>query len=333
MNTTNLSNLSSLALDAVRVGCRIASSVQQEIVDSASSVEKLDESPVTVADFAVQVAIAQLLADHDSPYPMMAEEDSSVLATADHSRLRTRILDLLSDVGIELTSDELLAVLDRCDHPGGSRGRFWVLDPIDGTKGFLRGHQYAVALSLIEDGQPVLGILGCPNLNPNELEGEPTGCLFLGVRGEGAQVTDLETDEVRSISVCDTRDSSQAVVCRSYESAHSAVGNTARIASDLGIDVPAVGIDSQVKYGILALGIASIYLRLPRRADYREKIWDHAAGALIVEEAGGRVSDVSGAPLNFGEGPLLDRNGGIVVTNGLLHDSVLEATRRVLAST
>ena len=66
-------------------------------------------------------------------------------------------------------------------------------------------------------------------------------------------------------------------------------------------------------------------MRLPTRADYREKIWDHAAGALIIEQAGGRVTDIDGNPLDFTQGRELKNNHGIVATNGPIHDAVLAA--------
>jgi 3'(2'), 5'-bisphosphate nucleotidase len=88
--------------------------------------------------------------------------------------------------------------------------------------------------------------------------------------------------------------------------------------------------DSQAKYAGLARGDASIYLRLPTRKDYQEKIWDHAAGLIVVEEAGGRVTDVRGAPLDFGRGGTLAGNSGVIATNGPIHDEVLAAVMKVL---
>ena len=87
--------------------------------------------------------------------------------------------------------------------------------------------------------------------------------------------------------------------------------------------------DSQAKYAVVARGEADIYLRLPTRADYREKIWDHAAGALIVEEAGGVVTDITGRPLEFNHGRELAANRGVIVTNGRLHAQVIEAVRAI----
>jgi len=89
--------------------------------------------------------------------------------------------------------------------------------------------------------------------------------------------------------------------------------------------------DSQCKYGVVARGESAIYLRLPRDELYRERIWDHAAGSLIVEEAGGRVTDARGRALDFSAGRTLDRNSGVVATNGLIHEAVLDAVAGVLA--
>jgi 3'(2'), 5'-bisphosphate nucleotidase len=85
--------------------------------------------------------------------------------------------------------------------------------------------------------------------------------------------------------------------------------------------------DSQAKYGIVARGDAALYLRLPspKSPDYRENIWDHAAGSLIVEEAGGRVTDMYGQPLDFASGRKMLHNRGVIVSNGLLHTAVIEA--------
>ena len=111
------------------------------------------------------------------------------------------------------------------------------------------------------------------------------------------------------------------------EAAHSSHDDAARIAERLGVTAPGVKVDSQVKYGTVARGDADAYLRLPKTLEYREKIWDHAAGALVVEEAGGRVSDIAGRPLDFGRGYQLEGNLGVIVTNGHLHQDVLAAVK------
>ncbi|NES00990.1 MAG: 3'(2'),5'-bisphosphate nucleotidase, partial [Symploca sp. SIO1B1] len=96
-----------------------------------------------------------------------------------------------------------------------------------------------------------------------------------------------------------------------------------------GITTDSLRMDSQAKYGAVASGQAALYLRLPspKTPNYREKIWDHAAGTIIVEEAGGRVTDMYGQPLNFSLGAKLVDNQGVIVSNGAIHETVLAALR------
>jgi 3'(2'), 5'-bisphosphate nucleotidase len=113
----------------------------------------------------------------------------------------------------------------------------------------------------------------------------------------------------------------------SVESAHSDQAGHAVLARAIGISAPPLRMDSQAKYGALARGDAALYLRLPSpdAPGYREKIWDHAAGSLIVEEAGGRVTDAEGRPLDFAGGRAMTGNRGVVASNGELHERVLAA--------
>ena len=127
-------------------------------------------------------------------------------------------------------------------------------------------------------------------------------------------------------------DSTDAVFCESAVSMHSDRGGHAGIAKRLGVTAAPVRMDSQCKYGAIARGDASIYLRLPSSATYREKIWDHAAGFIVVTEAGGTVTDAYGRELDFSLGRTLERNRGVVATNGLLHRKVLAAATTVLAA-
>ena len=93
--------------------------------------------------------------------------------------------------------------------------------------------------------------------------------------------------------------SAAARFCESVESGHTAHDTAATIADLLHITQPPVRLDSQAKYAVVARGDADIYMRLPTRPNYQEKIWDHAGGTLLVEEAGGRVTDINGKPLDW----------------------------------
>ena len=190
----------------------------------------------------------------------------------------------------------------------------------------MRKEQYAVALALIEDGQIVLGVLGCPNLPTNG----GTGALLVARRGGGARQVPVERGGFHDgapVGVSDVSDPTEACFCESVESGHSDQGGSAKVAARLRITAEPVRMDSQAKYAAVARGDAAIYMRLPTRKNYREKIWDHAAGTIVVEEAGGRVSDIAGRALQYTHGRQLEENRGILATNGRLHEAVLEAIR------
>ncbi|EGG99057.1 3'-phosphoadenosine 5'-phosphatase [gamma proteobacterium IMCC2047] len=121
-----------------------------------------------------------------------------------------------------------------------------------------------------------------------------------------------EADQGQAIAVAQIASDIEARFCESVESGHSNQGESAQIAAILGITGEPYRIDSQCKYAAVARNDASIYLRLPTSETYREKIWDHAAGKLIVEAAGGKVTDVNGNALDFTLGRHLDNNKGIV---------------------
>ncbi|HNO80254.1 MAG TPA: inositol monophosphatase family protein, partial [Phycisphaerae bacterium] len=86
------------------------------------------------------------------------------------------------------------------------------------------------------------------------------------------------------------------------------------------------------KYAVVARGDADVYLRLPPRPGYQERIWDHAAGAIIVTESGGTVTDVNGKALDFSRGSTLSENKGVIATSGAIHDRVVEVVKNVLGS-
>jgi 3'(2'), 5'-bisphosphate nucleotidase len=91
--------------------------------------------------------------------------------------------------------------------------------------------------------------------------------------------------------------------------------------------------DSQAKYAVLAAGVGDVNLRLisPKMPAYRERIWDQAAGSIVVEEAGGRVTDLDGKPLDFAQGRTLATNRGVLATNGQLHDALLDGLKEIHA--
>jgi 3'(2'), 5'-bisphosphate nucleotidase len=324
------------AIDAVVSAARLTRAVRDDFEPSAEAVSKADSSPVTVADLGAQALVRMALAEVLPKDGLMGEEDFGPLAES--PELAEAVLARVRAQRPEVTLDDLRAALDSCDDPAGPGRRWWTLDPVDGTKGFLRNEQYAVALALIEDGEPVLAVMGCPNLPFCGEPGDPSvagpiGVLFVAERDAGTRMmplfeatADRAGEPVRCAAPATT---SEARYAESVEAAHSNQSEAARIGAALGITAEPVRLDSQAKYAMVARGDASIYLRVPR-GDYRENIWDHAAGWLIVAEAGGRVSDVEGVPFDMTTGQRMTRNRGAVVTAASIHDQVVAAVRSVL---
>jgi len=317
-----------IAVDAVRAASRVCREVQRNLV-TVETLQKKDRSPVTVADFASQAIVCQRLAAALPDDPVVAEENAGQLRRKEMEALRDSVVRHAEpELSGDASPQHVLDWIDRGNAEATGR-RYWTLDPIDGTKGFLRGQQYAVALALVEEGEVQLGILGCPNLPGLEQE---TGVLLLATRGGSARMLSLWDErkvEGQVIRVAALSSAAGARFCESVESEHSDQDDSARVARLLGITAEPYRLDSQCKYATVARGDTSIYLRMPTRKDYREKIWDHAAGKLVVEAAGGKVTDIDGRPLDFRHGRTLDANRGIVATCGSIHEDVLTAIRRV----
>lgn len=309
-----------VALSAVRKAAMVCTSVQKEITPDTLS--KQDKSPVTVADYSSQAIICRDLNLAFPADPIIAEEDASELRLPQQAPFLEKILKHLLNVEVNATPDAVCCWIDL----GGTtefRPRFWTLDPIDGTKGFLRGEQYAVSLALIIEGQITVAVLGCPNIPYNQMT---DGTLFYAVKGQGAFMSPLRGELLPTpIKVTNITDRNELRFCESVESGHSRQDVAGLIAAKLGMTSTPLRMDSQAKYGVVARGDAHIYLRLPTRADYREKIWDHAGGVLVVTEAGGQVSDVHGQPLDFSLGRELSANQGVIVTTGGIHSDVVAA--------
>ena len=319
------------ALEAVRQASRLVKQIQQEMVSPALT--KDDRSPVTVADFAAQALIGSLLAEAFPHDTLVAEESSAALRSPENQRTLGQITEFVSGFVPQAAPQRVCDWIDRgAAEPGR---RFWVLDPIDGTRGFLRGDQYAVALALVENGRVQVGALGCPNLSgarQPDLGG--AGSLVVAARGQGTWVTALEGEsEFTRLSVSTRAEPGEARILRSFEAAHTNTGQIDRLARELGSRAEPVRMDSQAKYALLAAGEGELLVRMlsPQRRDYREKIWDQAPGSIVVEEAGGRVTDLDGSPLDFTAGRTLANNRGVLASNGGLHDAGLHALKAVEA--
>lgn len=311
-----------VAIAAATAAANVCEQVRQTMVPEA--IEKKDRSPVTVADFGAQAVVCKALLEAFPNDPVVGEEDAGELKTPEMAERLQQVTGYVQQVAPEATPE---AVTKWIDHGNGDvAARYWTLDPIDGTKGFLRKDQYAVALALVENGEIKVGVLACPALTI----GDKTGILLVAVRGEGATMQAIVGGSPEPIRVTSSSDAEHFRFVESVESGHGDQSLQSAIAQAAGITAESMRMDSQAKYAAVASGQAVLYLRLPspKSPDYREKIWDHAAGVIVVEEAGGRVTDMTGKPLDFSKAAKLVDNRGVIVSNGEIHDRVLSALKQ-----
>lgn len=353
MSSSEYAKELNIALLAVQRATLLTKSVFHH--NAKGTLNKSDASPVTIGDFGAQALIISALQHNFPNDEIVAEEEAKDLR--ENETLRQTVWELvqnssLSDAAAEkelggavASPEAMLDIIDKGDSKGGNKGRIWAIDPIDGTKGFLRGGQYAVCLGLMVDGDVKVGVLGCPNLPVSDSEPlkenigadasdeEGKGVLFSAIQGRGAQSRPLAKaglEPAKEIKMKPISNIADATFCESVEAAHSNQSDSSLIASKLGITKPSVRMDSQAKYGSIARGAGDLYLRLPVKKDYVEKIWDHAAGDLIVREAGGEVTDVEGNRLDFSHGRTLLQNKGVVAAPRHVHGKVVEAVQSVL---
>jgi 3'(2'), 5'-bisphosphate nucleotidase len=342
-----------VAVSAVRRACQLTSSVFNTLL-KGETITKDDKSPVTIADYAAQAVISTILQAAFPDDPIVGEEDASTLRfpnTQAERDMRDRIVQLANDAltsglmlgdnkswgigpGMGKSDTEILDAIDAGRHEGGPEGRMWTIDPVDGTKGFLRGDQYAVCVSLIIDSQVKLGVIGCPNLPVDQDDPEAKrGCIFVAIKGHGTRQLTLSGANPTPLRLSPSTAMSSVFLLESFEAAHSSHSLSSIVSSNLSISKPPLRMDSQAKYGCLARSKdgGGVYLRMPTGAGYREKIWDHAPGQLIVEEAGGVVTDSRGESLNFGLGRTLGENYGIIACAKEVHPRLLEAVQQAVA--
>lgn len=316
------------ALSSIALASTLAASAAKDR-DRLAGALKDDRSPVTVADLAVQALLTLALRSlGDEHIDRLVAEESGASLDGDEGELIAReVLGLLEKALASTplasakpkTTDDLRVILDGggFEPTANESSPYWCLDPIDGTKGFLRGGQFAIALARIESNEPTFGVLGCPHLPLHKAEDygaiDAHGSTYVGFEGTAYAAVGApdSLEAFAPITVAHAPANGVVRTCLSYEKAHTDKDRTSRLLEEAGIAIEPIRIDSQCKYAMVASGRADLYLRLARGA-YQEKSWDHAAGVAVVRAAGGLVEDMSKTRLSF-EGRLLTTTGGICV--------------------
>jgi 3'(2'), 5'-bisphosphate nucleotidase len=219
---------------------------------------KADDSPVTLAD---QAAEALILSRLSALYP-----------------------------GVQAVAEEQS---DARGKPARAAERFWLIDPLDGTKGFISGKEsFTVNIALIEGSRPVIGVVSAP----------ATATTWRSAPGGGAQMRRFG-EAWRSIRVRDRPEDGVALLSHSVSDEEAT-----RLAARYGC-TRWQGTDSSLKFCLIAEGRFDAY---PRTGPTSE--WDTAAGQAVLEAAGGRVLTPDGAPLAYAKAGFM--NGPFVAMGG-----------------
>ncbi|HZT82078.1 MAG TPA: inositol monophosphatase family protein [Gemmataceae bacterium] len=192
--------------------------------------------------------------------------------------------------------------------------RLWVVDPIDGTRGFARKNgEFSVMVGFVHEGQIAVGVV---------LEPAP-GRLTYAVRGEGCWRRDRGDAEAARCRVTAVPELSAATLVQSHA---KTPGGRSRWVEALKPARVTETYSAGVKLARVARGEADLYLNTyPNFHD-----WDSCAGQVLVEEAGGRVTGLRGEGLRYGL-PGADQKHGLLASNGLLHDAALRALAPLVA--
>lgn len=193
-----------------------------------------------------------------------------------------------------------------------SKSRVWMVDPLDGTKGFTeKAGDFAVQIALTEGGKPVLGVVFQPMAD----------VLYYAARGEGGFVSE-NGDDPRKLGVSDISDFEEMTLAVSRSHRSSRMN---QLVEHFGFSNEYPHGSVGLKVGFLARGVADIYIHLSPHT----KFWDTAAPQIILEEAGGRLTDIFGKKIRYDIADVKNHNG-IFSTNGTSHRKAVDHLRPLL---
>ncbi|KAL8197743.1 hypothetical protein R6Q57_024277 [Mikania cordata] len=338
------------AVDAVERACRLCVDVKRSLFTNDGSIlEKNDQTPVTIADFGVQALISLELGKLFPSIPLVAEEDSAFIRSNNLvDSVVNVVTDKVSSQDKSLTQADVLEAIDRRGEFGPKPATYWVLDPIDGTRGFVKGGKalYVVGLALVVEGQIVLGVMGCPNWQGDnsaskseEFEKE-SGIIMVAHVGCGTWAKGLPDLQNPTVNWCQCSVDGYNLVqkgryCISESQTWESLPLSSFFSSRTNVDdagheevvLLSTCCGSLCKYMMVAYGRASVFIQRTR-AERVIKVWDHAVGVICVQEAGGMVTDWNGDQLDLAadevERKVLFPPGGILVSNSNLHQEILQ---------
>lgn len=233
-------------------------------------------------------ASAAILAIYDVDFDVQHKLDASPLTAADmaaHHCIVDGLAALTADIPVlsEESAEEVPAVQRR------QWSRMWLVDPLDGTREFVkRNGEFTVNLALIEDGEPIFGVVLAPVTGEVWHGGRGLGSLRRGRGQDASHDVPLHT---RSPAIVPLR----VAASRSHRDPRSEAF-IARMETGTGGEVEPVGLGSSLKFCKLAEGAMDVYPRFGPTSE-----WDTAAGQCVLEGAGGCVLDAKGRPLRYNQ--------------------------------
>ena len=264
-------------------------------------IDKIPELEVAIK--AVETAGKAILKNYERDFESFTKSDDSPISEA-VIKSNYIIKEILSQTDHLILSEE-----DDDDLSRLSEDIIWIVDPLDGTSDFIdKTGEFTIMIGLIKKKKPILGVIGWPT--------EKT--LFVAQKGSGA--FRYSNDEWEKISVTKISDLSK---CRTVGSRHHLSDKEKLFIKKLGIeDFTSIG--SSLKVGKISSGEAEAYITTTNKM----KEWDSAASYCIISEAGGRMTDMLGNDITYNNKEVYHQNG-ILVTNGLIHNKILEEFKKL----
>ncbi len=235
---------------------------------------------------------------------------SEPVTVADRASSRI-IVDGLED---QYPDDFILSEEELDDPASRTRtDRVWITDPIDGTWGFLKKDgDFAVQIGLAISGEPVVGVVYLP----------AHGETYFGSKGNGSFVIKADNAPIR-LKTSDNVDFSKMslAVSRNHRSP-----KISRVVSEFGLKNEIQRGSVGLKVGLVAEAICDLYIHLSPRT----KFWDTCGPQIILEEAGGHLTDLFGEKIRYGVSDV-QNHGGIVAASGAAHETVIRKLQPLLS--
>lgn len=289
----------SLAVNLVRKASEITEWFKNKGVETYL---KKDRSPATVADYSSQIYILNRLREEFPEDQVIAEESETGLID-DHS------CNQINECFTQLDIANITDFKNLLNYRGQRSSRQWTIDPIDGTKGFMKGLKYAIGIGLMVNSDTKICVISVPEYKKNGL------AIFVAEQGQGAKAS-YEGKDFETIHVSDQNNLKKARLCQSL---HYDLPWVTQFADKLGIE-KRIKMDSMAKFCLVADGSYDLYLK--PIMGFRAFTWDYGPGDLLVREAGGKVTDLDEERLTFEGEKCILKAPGIITSNGALHDEV-----------